>query len=102
MRPTRITVVELSEDESLDILVALNSGLPGMGTIHANSARAAITKISTLPLLAGSNISSTFVVPTVAVSLDVVVHLRRDPSGIRRVSEICAVPGGIEIGRAHV
>ena len=96
MRPTRIIFGEVREAESLDLLVALNSGLPGMGTIHANSARAAITKISTLPLLAGSNISSAFVVPTVAVSLDVVVHLRRDPSGIRRVSEICAVPGGVE------
>jgi pilus assembly protein CpaF len=96
MRPTRIIVGEVREAESLDLLVALNSGLPGMGTIHANSARAAITKISTLPLLAGSNISSAFVVPTVAVSLDVVVHLRREPSGIRRVSEICAVPGGVE------
>ena len=96
MRPTRIIVGEVREAESLDLLVALNSGLPGMGTIHANSARAAITKISTLPLLAGSNISSAFVVPTVAVSLDVVVHLRRDPSGARRVDEICAVPGGVE------
>lgn len=96
MRPTRIIVGEVREAESLDLLVALNSGLPGMGTIHANSARAAITKICTLPLLAGANISSAFVVPTVAVSLDVVVHLRRDPSGVRRVDEICAVPGGVE------
>src|SRR5699024_10769233 len=83
--------------ESLDLLVALNSGLPGMGTIHANSARAAITKISTLPLLAGSNISSAFVVPTVAVSLDVAVHLRPDASVDGHVSEICAVTGRIEV-----
>lgn len=96
MRPTRIIVGEVREAESLDLLVALNSGLPGMGTLHANSARAAITKICTLPLLAGSNISSSFVVPTVAVSLDLVVHLRRESSGLRRVSEICAVPGGVE------
>ncbi|WP_209371367.1 CpaF family protein [Brevibacterium renqingii] len=96
MRPTRIIVGEVREAESLDLLVALNSGLPGMGTIHANSARAAITKISTLPLLAGANISSAFVVPTVAGSFDIVVHLRRDPSGLRRVDEICAVPGGVE------
>ncbi|MFP3394696.1 hypothetical protein SB749_00015 [Brevibacterium sp. SIMBA_078] len=47
-------------------------------------------------VFAGANISSAFVVPTVAVSLDVVVHLRRDPSGVRRVDEICAVPGGVE------
>lgn len=96
MRPTRIIVGEVREAESLDLLIALNSGLPGMGTIHANSARAAITKISTLPLLAGANISSSFVVPTVAVSIDLVVHLRRDASGARLVSEICAVPGGVE------
>lgn len=55
MRPTRIIVGEVREAESLDLLVALNSGLPGAGTIHANSARAAITKICTLPLLAGAN-----------------------------------------------
>lgn len=96
MRPTRIIVGEVREAESLDLLIALNSGLPGMGTIHANSARAAITKICTLPLLAGSNISSAFVVPTVAVSIDVVVHLRRDPNGQRFVDEISAVPGGVE------
>ncbi len=96
MRPTRIIVGEVREAESLDMLIALNSGLAGMSTLHANSARAAITKICTLPLLAGANISSAFVVPTVAVSLDVVVHLRRDPSGVRRVDEICAVPGGVE------
>ncbi|WP_313420587.1 hypothetical protein [Brevibacterium casei] len=47
-------------------------------------------------LLAGSNISSAFVVPTVAVSIDLVVHLRRDATGVRLVSEICAVPGGVE------
>ncbi|WP_181273222.1 CpaF family protein [Brevibacterium oceani] len=96
MRPTRIIVGEVREAESLDMLIALNSGLAGMSTLHANSARAAITKICTLPLLAGANISSAFVVPTVAVSLDVVVHLRRDPTGVRRVDEICAVPGGVE------
>lgn len=96
MRPTRIIVGEVREAESLDLLVALNSGLPGAGTIHANSARAAITKICTLPLLAGANISSSFVVPTVAVSIDVVVHLRRNSNGTRLVSEICAVPGGVE------
>ena len=32
-----------------------------------------------------------------AVSIDVVVHLRRDPNGTRLVSEICAVPGGVEV-----
>lgn len=53
MRPSRIIVGEVRQAESLDLLIALNSGLPGMCTLHANSAREAITKMCTLPLLAG-------------------------------------------------
>jgi pilus assembly protein CpaF len=45
MRPSRMIVGEVREAEALDLLIALNSGLPGMGTIHANSARDAVMKI---------------------------------------------------------
>jgi pilus assembly protein CpaF len=96
MRPSRIIVGEVRQAECLDLLIALNSGLPGMCTIHANSAREAITKMCTLPLLAGENVSHTFVVPTVASSIDVVVHVRTDVDGRRRVTEIVAVPGRVE------
>ncbi|WAL40218.1 ATPase, T2SS/T4P/T4SS family [Brevibacterium sp. BRM-1] len=96
MRPSRIIVGEVREAESFDLLVAMNSGLPGMGSIHANSARSAVTKLCTLPLLAGPNIGSSFVTPTVASSVDLVVHLVLERDGSRRVEEIVAVPGGIE------
>jgi pilus assembly protein CpaF len=96
MRPTRVIVGEVRSAECLDLLLALNSGLPGMATIHANSAREALVKLCTLPLLAGENISSRFVVPTVASSVDVVVHLGVDGRGTRRVTEIVAVPGRVE------
>ncbi|WP_232524810.1 CpaF family protein [Nocardioides mangrovicus] len=96
MRPTRVVVGEVRSAEALDLLLALNSGLPGMATIHANSAREALVKLCTLPLLAGENISSRFVVPTVAASTDLVVHLGLDRHGVRRVNEIVAVPGRVE------
>ncbi len=96
MRPSRIIVGEVRQEESLDMLLALNSGLPGMCTIHANSAREAITKMCTLPLLAGENVSSRFVVPTVAASIDLVVHMGLDPGGARQVREIVAIPGRVE------
>jgi pilus assembly protein CpaF len=67
-----------------------------MCTLHANSAREAVTKLCTLPLLAGENVSHAFVVPTVAASVDVVVHLARDRRGHRKVREIVAVPGRVE------
>jgi len=93
MRPDRLVVGEVREAESLDLLIALNSGLPGMCTIHANSAQDALAKLCTLPLLAGRNIDSGFVVPTVASCIDLVVHLAIDRDGRRRVAEIAATSG---------
>ena len=53
MRPSRIIVGEVRSEECLDLLLALNAGLPGMASLHANSAREALVKMCTLPLLAG-------------------------------------------------
>ena len=96
MRPSRIIVGEVRAEECLDLLLALNAGLPGMCTIHANSARESLVKMCTLPLLAGENISARFVVPTVASSVDLVVHLGIDVHGVRTVREIVGVPGRVE------
>jgi pilus assembly protein CpaF len=96
MRPARLIVGEVRQEECLDLLIALNSGLPGMCTLHANSAREALVKMCTLPLLAGENVSAAFVVPTVATSVDLVVHLGISASGQRRVREIVGVPGRVE------
>jgi pilus assembly protein CpaF len=102
MRPSRIVVGEVREAESLDMLIALNSGLPGLASIHANSARDAVTKLCTLPLLAGENVSSRFVVPTVASCIDLVVHLDIQPGGQRQVREIAALPGRTEDGIVEI
>ena len=67
-----------------------------MCTLHANSAREAITKMCTLPLLAGENVGSRFVVPTVAGSIDLVIQIALERDGVRRVREIVAVPGRVE------
>jgi pilus assembly protein CpaF len=96
MRPSRIIVGEVRAEECLDLLLALNAGVPGMCTLHANSAREALVKMCTLPLLAGENISARFVVPTVAASVDLVAHLGIDQHGVRRVNEIVGVPGRVE------
>jgi pilus assembly protein CpaF len=98
MRPDRLVVGEVREAESLDLLIALNSGLPGLSSIHANSARDALVKLSTLPLLAGRNIDSAFVVPTVASCIDIVVHCELVRGGHRRVAEILAPSGTVTGG----
>ncbi len=96
MRPDRLVVGEVRQAECLDLLLALNSGVSGMCSVHANSAREALLKMCTLPLLAGGNIPPAFVTPTVAGCVDLVVHLEADPDGRRRVTEIVGVPGRVE------
>ena len=96
MRPSRIIVGEVREAEALDLLVALNTGLPGMATLHANSVRGAINKLQLLPLLAGENIAQKFITPTIAISIDLVIQCSIDDKGKRRVSEVSAVTGRCE------
>jgi pilus assembly protein CpaF len=102
MRPTRLVVGEVRQSEALDLLVAMNSGMPSAATLHANSAREAVTKLCTLPLLAGQNISADFVVPTVAGCVDIVIHTATMRDGRRRVKEIAALPGRVESGTVEV
>ena len=96
MRPARIIVGEVREAEALDLLLSLNSGLPGMATIHANSARGAIQKLQLLPLLAGENITQVFINPTIAQSLDLIIQCNLGKDGKRRITEIAALSGRIE------
>src|SRR4029453_2830184 len=90
MRPSRVIVGEVRGEECLDLLLVLNSGLPGLCTIHANSAREALSKMCTLPLLAGEDIGARFLLPTVARWVGFGADWRR------RVREIVAVGGRIE------
>ncbi|MFM1917015.1 MAG: hypothetical protein RJB01_530 [Actinomycetota bacterium] len=98
MRPTRLIVGEVRQSEALDLLIAMNSGMPAMATIHANSAREAVTKLCTLPLLAGQNIPGDFVIPTVAGSVDLIVHTATAVDGKRRLTEIAGISGRVENG----
>jgi pilus assembly protein CpaF len=91
MRPDRLVIGEVRGAEALDMLIALNSGIPGLCTLHANSAAAAIRKLMTLPLLAGENISDAFLRPTVLGAFDLVVFCSRNQLGQRKVTEILEV-----------
>jgi pilus assembly protein CpaF len=91
MRPSYLVIGEVRGAESLDLLIALNSGLPGMCTLHANSARAGVAKLMTLPLLAGENITREFLRAVVPVAFQMVVHLQRGADGQRRVAELMKV-----------
>lgn len=88
MRPTRLVIGEVRQAEALDLLIALNSGIAGLCTIHANSAEEALDKLQLLPLLAGENIPAAFVSQTVHRTIGLVVHCAMDEFGVRRVTEV--------------
>ena len=89
LRPDRIIIGEVRGGEALALLKAWNTGHPGgVTTIHANSAKAALTRLSSLVQEAG--------VPPqpelLAETLNLVVFIVRTPRG-RRVSELVRVEG---------
>ena len=91
-RPDRIVVGEVRGAEALDLLLALNAGCSGLATVHANSAVDALHKIVGYCVLAGQNVHVDYVQKALASVADLIVFLRRTPSG-RFVDEVVRVTG---------
>ncbi len=93
MRPERIVVGEVRGPEAFDLLIALNSGMPGAGTVHANSASEALAKLTMLPLSGGLNIQQKFVESVTRSVIDLIIQIKITKSGFRKVAEILPVSG---------
>ena len=96
MRPDRLVVGEVRGAEVVDLLAALNTGHEGgCGTVHANSSRDVPARIEALGVAAG--LSRDAVHSQLAAAIQVVVHLRRDLDGTRRVAEVATLTrqGGV-------
>jgi pilus assembly protein CpaF len=99
MRPQRIIVGEVRGAEALDMLNAMNSGHEGsMGTIHANDARQALSKLHTYTKMAEEVLSDAVVTEMLTQTIDLVCQLRQLPDGRRVLTEIVEV-AGVEAGR---
>ncbi|PHR00302.1 MAG: hypothetical protein COB29_15930 [Sulfitobacter sp.] len=94
MRPDRIIIGEVRGSEAHEMLQAMNTGHDGsMSTIHANSARDALTRIEYLLLTHQQNFQSSAVRSQIASALDLVVHMARDHRGHRYIQSITEVVG---------
>jgi len=89
-RPDRIVVGEVRGAEALDLLLAMNAGCAGLATVHANSAVDALHKMVGYCVLAGENVVTEYVRSALASVIDLVVFLRRLPTG-RIVQEVAVV-----------
>lgn len=87
-RPDRIIVGEVRGEEAITLFTALNTGHSGFGTLHSNSARETITRLTTKPMS----------VPKIMIqAIDFIIMQNRiyTPSGIsyRRISEVAEIVG---------
>ncbi len=90
MRPDRLVVGEVRGDEVVDLLAAMNTGHEGgAGTLHANSARDVPARVEALAMAAG--MSQPAVHSQLASAVDVVLHLVRSRSGVRRLAEVAVL-----------
>jgi pilus assembly protein CpaF len=94
MRPDRIIVGEVRGAEALDMLQAMNTGHDGgMCTVHANSARDALSRLETMVLLAGTELPSRAVREQIVSAIHLLVHVQRFDDGVRRVESVAEVTG---------
>ena len=92
-RPDRIIVGEVRGGEAFDLLQALNTGHAGsLCTLHANSARQAITRFADCVLQSGIELPHRAIMANIGSAADLLVHIGR-VKGQRTISEIIAVEG---------
>ncbi|MBK5931123.1 CpaF family protein [Halochromatium salexigens] len=94
MRPDRIVLGEIRGSEALDMLQAMNTGHDGsLTTIHANTARDALSRLETMVAMAGFNLPTKPLRGQVTSALDILIQLERQQDGKRRVISIDEVQG---------
>jgi pilus assembly protein CpaF len=94
MRPDRIVVGEVRGAEALDMLQAMNTGHDGsLTTIHANSARDALSRIETMVAMSGVQFPIRALRTQIAAAINGVVHTERQEDGVRRVTSLQEING---------
>ena len=89
MRPDRLLLGEMRGAEAFSFLRAVNTGHPGsISTIHANSCAGAIEQVALLALQARVNLGRSEIIAYARSVIDVVVQLKRSPTGQRVVDEV--------------
>ncbi len=90
MAPDVAIVGEVRDKEALPLLLTLSSGVKGFTTIHAGSARQALTRLRFICQLSDNDLPLSALNNLVSEAIDVVVHCARTPAG-PRVTEVIAV-----------
>lgn len=94
MRPDRIIVGEVRGAECIDMLQAMNTGHDGsMSTVHANTAREAVTRLENMVAMSGFNLPNLVAKKQIAGAVNLIVQVERMHDGVRRITEVVELTG---------
>ena len=94
MRPDRIIIGEVRGEEALDMLQAMNTGHDGsLTTVHANTARDALSRIETMIAMANVNLPDKAMRTQIASAIQLVIQQSRMSDGTRKVTGISEITG---------
>jgi pilus assembly protein CpaF len=94
MRPDRIVIGECRGEEAFDMLQAMNTGHEGsMTTIHANTARDALTRLESMVAMSNLNLPEKTVRQQTASAISIVVQCSRLSDGSRKCTSIHEITG---------
>jgi len=94
MRPDRIILGEIRAGEAFDMLQAMNTGHDGsMTTVHANTARDALSRVEQMIGMSGIDISPKSARAQIASAIHIVLQLERLSDGRRRLTSLAEVTG---------
>jgi pilus assembly protein CpaF len=94
MRPDRIVVGEVRGGEALDMLQAMNTGHDGsISTIHANTPRDTLSRLETMVLMAGMDLTVRAIREQISSAISAIVHVSRLQDGSRRVTHVTEIVG---------
>jgi len=94
MRPDRIIIGEVRGEEAFDMLQAMNTGHEGsMTTIHANTPRDALSRLTQMVAMAGLGMSEDSIRAQIASAITIIVQLQRMSDGRRRLISLTEVTG---------
>jgi pilus assembly protein CpaF len=103
LRPDRIIVGEVRGGEALELIQAMNTGHKGcLGTVHANTAFGALTRLQALAQGGGNSLSEKALRDQITSAVDLVVQISRYADGSRRIHSIDEVRGFTNDGSYNV
>jgi pilus assembly protein CpaF len=94
MRPDRIILGEVRGEEAFDMLQAMNTGHEGsMATIHANTARDALSRLESMVAMSNLNLPEKTVRQQITGAIGIVVQISRLSDGTRKVMSVSEITG---------